>query len=112
MATSPFRYLKWRDDVVGLVARDLSVLFVEPRYNTTVALYTHGDAAWSPDAFLEFLSERIMSRSRRDVERLLFRCGLSEYDVFKIADVTHASTAMLERWRSSCRVTKSKAIMR
>lgn len=76
-----FRYLKWNDDVVGLVAPDLSVRFVEPRFNTTVGLYTHGQASWTPDQFLQFLSERIMSPARRDIERLLFRCGLSEYDV-------------------------------
>lgn len=31
-----FRYLKWNDDVVGLVVPDLSVRFAEPRFNTTV----------------------------------------------------------------------------
>ncbi len=98
MTTTPFRYLKWRDDVVGIVAPDLSVLFTQPRYNTTVALYTHGETSWSPSVFLEFLSERIMSRSRRDIERLLFRCGLSEYDTFKIADVTHAINPRDELW--------------
>lgn len=98
MTVEPFRYLKWNDDIVGLVAPDLSVRFVEPRYNTTVALYTHGRSAWSPDEFLQFLSERIMSPSRRDVERLLFRCGLSEYDVFKIADATHAINPRDELW--------------
>ena len=71
-----FRYLKWNDDVVGLVAPDLSVRFAEPRFNTTVGLYTHGQTSWTPDQFLQFLSERIMSPARRDIERLLFRCGL------------------------------------
>lgn len=98
MTPSAFRYLKWNDVVVGLVAPDLSVRFVEPRYNTTVALYTHGRSSWTPDEFLQFLSERIMSPSRRDIERLLFRCGLSEYDVFKIADVTHAINPRDELW--------------
>lgn len=98
MTATPFRYLKWNDAVVGLVAPDLSVRFIEPRFNTTVALYTHGETTWSPDAFLEFLSERIMSRSRRDIERLLFRCGLSEYDTFKIADATHAINPRDELW--------------
>lgn len=98
MTTRPFRYLKWRDDVVGEVAPDFSVRFTEPRYNTTVALYTHGKTQWSPDEFRQFLSERIMSASRRDIERLLFRCGLSEYDAFRIADVTHAINPRDELW--------------
>lgn len=61
-----FRYLKWNDDVVGLVVPDLSVRFAEPRFNTTVGLYTHGQTSWTPDQFLQFLSERIMSPARRD----------------------------------------------
>ncbi|MEC4272013.1 hypothetical protein VJ923_02405 [Adlercreutzia sp. R25] len=93
-----FRYLKWNDAVVGLVARDFSVQFIEPRFNTAVGLYTHGQTSWSPEQFLQFLSERIMSPSRRDIERLLFRCGLSEYDTFKIADVTHAINPRDELW--------------
>ncbi|MEC4184457.1 hypothetical protein VJ918_06480 [Adlercreutzia sp. R21] len=93
-----FRYLKWNDTVVGLVARNLSVQFVEPRFNTTVGLYTRGQTSWSPEQFLQFLSERIMSPSRRDIERLLFRCGLSEYDTFKIADATHAINPRDELW--------------
>lgn len=93
-----FRYLKWNDDVVGLVAPDLSVRFAEPRFNTTVGLYTHGQTSWTPDQFLQFLSERIMSSARRDIERLLFRCGLSEYDVFKIADATRAINPRDELW--------------
>lgn len=47
-----FRYLKWNDDVVGLVVPDLSVRFAEPRFNTTVGLYTHGQTSWTPDQFL------------------------------------------------------------
>lgn len=39
-----------------------------------------------------------MSPSRRDIERLLFRCGLSEYDTFKIADATHAINPRDELW--------------
>lgn len=93
-----FRYLKWSDDVVGLVRADLSVEFIEPHFNTTVGLYTHGSAFWSPEEFLRFLSERIMSPNRRDIERLLFRCGLSEYDTFKIADATHALNPRDRLW--------------
>ena len=66
-----FRYLKWNDDVVGLVVPDLSVRFAEPRFNTTVGLYTHGQTSWTPDQFLQFLSERIMSPARRDIERFM-----------------------------------------
>lgn len=39
-----------------------------------------------------------MSPDRRDIEKLLFRCGLSEYDVFKIADATHAVHPTDQMW--------------
>lgn len=93
-----FRYLKWHDDVIGVVIDDWSVTFTEPRYNSTVSLYTHGASSWTPAQFAEFLAERIPSPSRRDIERILFRCGLSEYDIFKIADATHAVNAKDELW--------------
>jgi hypothetical protein len=86
----PERYLKWGDDVVGVIAPDDAVHFTEPRHNTVVALYTQGRVAWSPDELTAFLAERIVSRDRRDIERILFRCGLSSYDVMALATVTRA----------------------
>ena len=82
------RYLKWYDDVIGIIGADNAVRFLQPDYNTTVRIYTKGGTEWSPDEFSAFLSERIVSRDRRDIERILFRCGLSEYDVLRIAAVT------------------------
>ena len=98
MDNDAFRYLKWNGDVVGIVHRDLSVSFAKPDLNPTVSLYTQGASAWSPSEFLEFLSERIASPQRRDIEKLLFRCGLSEYDTFRIADATHAIHPRDELW--------------
>ena len=34
------------------------------------------------------MSERVVNRDRRDIERILFRCGLSGYDVLRIAEIT------------------------
>ena len=82
------RHLKWENDVVGVVHRDNSVRFTEPNYNTVVRLYTRGAAQWSPEQFNEFLAERVVSRDRRDIERILFRMGLSHYDVPRIAEIT------------------------
>lgn len=98
MSEDAFRYLKWNDDVVGIVRRDLSVSFVNANLNPTVALCTQGASSWGSSAFLEFLSERIVSPQRRDIEKLLFRCGLSEYDTFKLADATHAIHPRDELW--------------
>jgi hypothetical protein len=82
------RYLKWGDSLVGVIDADNAVVFHEPAFNETVALYTRGAAHWSPEQFTEFLAERIVNRERRDIERILFRCGLSQYDVQMLAQIT------------------------
>ncbi|MBR0164413.1 MAG: hypothetical protein IJQ12_07055 [Lachnospiraceae bacterium] len=83
-------YLKWDETVIGTVAPDLSVSFVRPDFNTVVHTYTHGKNTWTREELISFLSERIVSRDRRDIEKILFRCGLSSYDVWKIARITRA----------------------
>ena len=82
------RFLKWENDVIGTIDATNTVNFTEPEYNKVVSLYTVGAKKWSPEQFLEFLSERVVSRDRRDIEKLLFRCGLSFYDVLRIAEIT------------------------
>jgi len=81
-------YLKWHDAVIATISPDNSVTFSQPKYNDVVAAYTRGRKAWTPEEFLDFLSERVVSRERRDIERILFRCGMSRYDVMQIAAVT------------------------
>ena len=82
------RFLKWDNEVVGTIDSTITVTFIKPDYNEVVLLYTKGEKVWTPEQFAEFLSERIVSRDRRDIERILFRCGLSHYDVLQIAEIT------------------------
>ena len=82
------RWLKWENDVIGTIDESNAVRFIAPKYNDVVALYTRGAKQWTPEQFAEFLTERIVSRDRRDIERILFRCGLSHYDVLRIAEIT------------------------
>ena len=82
------RFLKWENDVVGIIDSNNNVEFLQPGYNEVVALYSGGAGVWTAEKFAKFLSERIVSRDRRDIERILFRCGLSHYDVFRIAEIT------------------------
>jgi hypothetical protein len=82
-------YVKWENEIIGLIDRATNaVTFTDPEYNEVVALYTLGRRRWSPEQFVDFLSERTVSRDRRDIERILFRCGLSQYDVLRIAKIT------------------------
>jgi len=82
------RYLKWDNKTIGVISKNNSVSFTVPQLNEVVALYTRGQTKWLPEEFNEFLAERIVSRDRRDIERILFRMGLSQYDVPRIAEIT------------------------
>jgi len=85
---SPVRYLKWENEVIGTIDAASSVKFTNSDYNDVVAMYTRLAESWTSEQFSEFLSERLVSRDRRDIERILFRSGLSRYDVLRIAEIT------------------------
>ena len=82
------RYLKWDNEIVGVIDNNNAVSFTAPEFNEVVALYTNGRSKWAPEEFNEFLAERVVSRDRRDIERILFRMGMSQYDVPRIAEIT------------------------
>lgn len=82
------RYLKWDNDIIGTIDGTNTVTFTEPFYNTVVSLYTRGQKLWTAEQFTEFISERVLSRERRDIEKILFRCGLSYFDVLRIGEIT------------------------
>ena len=82
------RYFKWNNETIGIIKNNNEVSFSAPRHNQLVAMYTRGKDKWSPEEFNDFLAERVVSRDRRDIERLLFRMGLSQYDVQRIAEIT------------------------
>jgi len=85
---SAVRFLKWENDVIGTIDNMNTVTFTKPEYNEVVSLYIGSAKKWTPEQFSEFLSERVVSRDRRDIEKILFRCGLSHYDVLHIAEIT------------------------
>ncbi|HAL74740.1 MAG TPA: hypothetical protein DCM45_06590 [Clostridiales bacterium] len=86
--TADHHFLKWNDEIIGLIDSSDQVSFTKPLYNGVVALYTQGARFWTTDQFTEFLAERMVSRDRRDIEKILFRCGLSHYDPLRIAEIT------------------------
>lgn len=88
MKNEAYKYLKWDNDVIGLIDENFNVRFLKNEYNDVVSIYTKGKTEWTREEFTNFLSERIVSHDRRDIERILFHCGLSTYDVLKIALIT------------------------
>jgi len=86
--TTSNRYLKWDNDIIGIIGKNNDVAFTIPDYNKVVFMYTRGQAKWTSDEWSDFLAERVVSRDRRDIERIMFRLGLSKYDVLRIAEIT------------------------
>ena len=89
---SILKFLKWKDDVIAKINSDFSVDFIDEK-SSLLANPDGTNAHWSAERFAKFLDDRIISRQRRDIEKILFRCGLSSYDTFKIAERTKAINA-------------------
>ena len=94
---SILKFLKWNDNVIGKINNDFSVEFIDK----DSALLANPDTTsthWSAERFARFLDDRIISRQRRDIEKILFRLGLSSFDIFKIAERTNAINAKDLLW--------------
>lgn len=94
----PVYYLKWEDEVIGEIDKDFRVRFTRPDFNDVVSGYVPKSGVWSRQDFVDFLQERIVSPSRRDIEQILFRCNLAAYDPIQIGLMTHAISAMDMLW--------------
>ena len=92
--------LKWEDEIIGRVDEDWELEFFKPNYNEVVSIYSKGEKYWSANQVLEFLSERIISKDRRDIEKALYRLNLNSYDVYAIAEKTRAINAKDLLWLS------------
>lgn len=92
--------LKWQDEIIGRIDDEWELEFFEPNYNEVVSIYSKGESCWSANQVLEFLSERIISKNRRDIEKALYRLNLNSYDVYAIAEKTRAINAKDLLWLS------------
>jgi hypothetical protein len=80
-------FLKWHNDIVASIDGDWNLTFSRPNFNAVVAIYA-SRPRWTASMTERFLGERLISRERRDIEKILFRMGLSAYDVFRITENT------------------------
>ena len=51
---SETRYLKWENEIIGVINKNNAVSFIEPGFNEVVSLYTQGRSKWSPEKFNEY----------------------------------------------------------
>ena len=110
-ADNSIRYLKWENAIIGTITSSNEVSFLEPNYNEVVSLYTHGASTWTAEQFTEFLAERVVSRDRRDIEKILFRFSLSHYDVQRIAEITRGIHPKDLLWISKSKDESLETIM-
>ena len=94
-------YLKWHNDIIGVIYDHDCVEFINNDLNAVVKTIARGKNSWLPEEYKNFLSDRIVSRSRRDIERILFRLKLCDYDIIKIAEKTCAFNSRDLFWISS-----------
>lgn len=83
-------YLKWEDQEVGIIYEHTNVVFTNTRINSVVEVMTGNKKTWSRGEYSEFLTDRVISKGRRDIEKILYRLGLIDYDLLKIAELTYA----------------------
>jgi hypothetical protein len=81
-------YVKWENNTVGVIHEDNSVAFTKGIANPVVQAYLRDKTQWNADEFREFIRDRVVSKSRRDIDKILFRCGLVDYDEVKLAWIT------------------------
>ncbi len=94
-------YIKYEDTPIGELNSDGSVNFYN-NINTPLD-FIHPNEAWSGGRFKEFLSDRIVSRGRRDIEFILRKLKLNTYDELAIAKKTRAFSLSDKLWLSESR---------
>lgn len=82
-------YIKWIDTTIAEVYTDNTVKFHAWKPVDAVKIIGN-KSKWTESEYLSFLSDRILSKDRRDVENILSRMGLKYYDSVKIAEQTNA----------------------
>jgi hypothetical protein len=83
-------YLKWEDSIVGNIYNHDTIHFVNPNLNRITAAIIGDAKTWERPTYVAFLEDRIVSRHRRDINNILYKLKLADYDAIKIAEITHA----------------------
>ncbi|SDE04196.1 hypothetical protein SAMN02799630_04489 [Paenibacillus sp. UNCCL117] len=100
----PPKYLKWQDEVVADVKSDYTVVFRDiSKLDVPAGLHimVPEGGTWNSEQFKMFLSERIPSANRRDIDKILLRAGMTTYNVFRLALQTRAFNSKDLLWLSN-----------
>lgn len=95
-------YLKYENEIIGVISRDYLVSF-ESYKNSLSKIYFGNKTVLNKSQFISFLSDRIISKNRRDIQTILARLGLPIYDTISIAKKTRAFSMSDKLWISYSR---------
>lgn len=88
--------MMWENTLVGIISPEHEVTFL-PAYKNVPPLMGF-DPVWTESQYSSFLRDRLPSPDRKDINKLLRRMKLPKYDLFRIAEITHAFNAMDLIW--------------
>jgi len=92
-------YLKWENETIGIIDEDShEVALTCPSLNLAVQSIFQGKTHLSVCEWKSFLEDRIVSDGRRDINKILYHCGLNYYDPFRIARYTRALNLKDKCW--------------
>ena len=94
-------YLKWQNNIVGIIFNHDLVGFINSDLNAAVKKSIKGKISWSAEEYKSFLSDRIVSRNRSDIERILSKLKLDDYDMIEIAEKSYAFNSKDLFWIAS-----------
>lgn len=91
------KYLKWADETIGIITKDNTVqLYTDTQFEKKHIFKDKINI--SSDEWADILFDRVISKSRRDIDKFLSNYGLNEYNVFKIANTTRAISPNDKLW--------------
>ena len=94
-------FIKWQNNTIGIIYNHDLVGFINPNLNAAVKKLTKGKTSWSADEYKNFLSDRIVSKHRNDIENILSKLNLYDYDIIEIAEKTCAFNYKDSFWIAS-----------
>ncbi len=84
------KYLKWADETIGIITKDNTVqLYTDTQFEKKHIFKDKINI--SSDEWADILFDRVISKSRRDIDKFLSNYGLNEYNVFKTRSISVAN---------------------
>lgn len=102
MGFNEIYYLKWDNVILGEIKNEEVIFDYDKNSVPSLVNTIVGDNNyWTKDQYVAFLRERVVSSTRRDIEKILNRLNMIKYDIIEISHKTHAINPKDMFWISS-----------